>query len=119
MEDRKEEIFTKLALFLSKEERIEIFEELRYDSKIGYKLPEEIAELICVKKTNVYRYMPKSESKSGGRMPDEGVTARMLIALADNLKFPGVTFGFLDTAEERMEETLKLYKKIKKQLYQF
>jgi hypothetical protein len=75
----------KMACLLSKEDRKKIFEEL-YESTRKRKI-ENIWLDTRIRKTDIYRYLPKTKSKRGGLIPSPRTTAKILMALQNKRKF--------------------------------
>ncbi|MEM2191981.1 MAG: hypothetical protein QXG39_05575 [Candidatus Aenigmatarchaeota archaeon] len=103
------ELAEKLAFFLSREERIKLFEEL-LNTLPRWSAPS-IAGLIGIKKTHIYRYLPKSKSSVGGLAPNNKTTAKIIMALIDRGRLT-LVLDHLDKAARDMEETLKQYRRI-------
>jgi hypothetical protein len=75
------EMFELLASLLSPQTRLAIFED--YCKIIEKRIPERVWLETRIQKTNVYRYLPKSVSKRGGRKPGPHSTAKFITALIE------------------------------------
>jgi|YelNatPaOPRAMG01_1025707.scaffolds.fasta_scaffold38400_3 hypothetical protein len=103
------ELAEKMALFISREDRIKLFQELL--NALSHWSPPSIAKLIGIKKTHIYRYLPKSKSSIGGLAPNNKTTAKIIIALKNYGRL-NVALEYLDKAALEIEKTLKQYKSI-------
>ena len=68
-----------LARLLSKADRLKLFEEL-YES-VGKRPLEKISMRTHIRKTDLYRYLPKTKSKRGGLAPSPANTVKIIRAL--------------------------------------
>jgi len=72
----------KMACLLPRETRMKLFEELCLT--LGKGVPEKVWLETGIRKTDVYRYLPKSESRRGGMVPGPTTTAKVIRALLKN-----------------------------------
>ena len=68
-----------MAYLLSIETRLKVFEELC--RTFAKRVPEHVWLETGIRKTDVYRYLPKSESKRGGLVPSPATTVKIIKAL--------------------------------------
>jgi hypothetical protein len=74
-----------LAKLMTKKERLKVFE--AYREIHGKRAIERISLETGISKSNLYKYLPESESLKGGHIPDADVTAKMLDALQHGSKY--------------------------------
>src|SRR3990172_10942674 len=74
-------MFKNLASLLTPDERLEIFKE--YCKILEKRIPERVwmETEHRIRKTDVYRYLPKSKSSRGGHTPNPDTTAKIFMAL--------------------------------------
>lgn len=75
------EMFELLAGLLSPQIRLALFED--YCKILEKRVPERVWLETGIKKTNVYRYLPRVISKRGGRKPAPHPTAKFILALIE------------------------------------
>ena len=88
----------KMACLLSRETRIKLFTELC--ASVGNRVVENIWLETGIRKTDIYRYLPKTMSKRGGLVPNPATTAKILKALQKRRKFDLITKVLEDPANE-------------------
>jgi len=71
-----------MASLLPREARIKLFRELC--RILGKRVPERVSLETGIRKTDVYRYLPKSESRRGGLIPNPATTVKIMKALLRN-----------------------------------
>ena len=68
-----------LVRLLAPQARLKLFNELC--EAVGGRIPERVGLAIGIRKTDVYRYFPKSKSKRGGHIPGPATTVKVIKAL--------------------------------------
>lgn len=71
-----------MTCLLSDRDRLKLFEDLC--RILGEPIPERVCLSTGIRKTDVYRYLPKSRSLRGGRVPSPTVTVRIVTALINS-----------------------------------
>jgi hypothetical protein len=102
-----------LARLLTPQARLMLFNELC--ESVGSRIPERIWLATDIRKTDVYRYFPKSKSRRGGHIPNSVTTVKVIKAL---LKYGRceLVVKTLEPAEDEMHKCYKEFFKWKKLL---
>ena len=102
-----------MTRLLTREARLRLFE--RLCAILGEPIPEKVSLETGIRKTDVYRYLPKSRSRRGGLVPSPKTTVRVVKALLRNGRFH-VVFEALDPVEHEFRRTCRIYFDWKKEL---
>jgi hypothetical protein len=102
-----------LALLLTREARRKLFEDLC--RAVGSRVPERIWMETGIRKTDVYRYLPRSKSRRGGLVPNSTTTVKIIKALLKHGMHEHV-IKILEPAENEMCRSYKEFFKWKKRL---
>jgi ArsR family metal-binding transcriptional regulator len=104
-----------MARLLSREDRSRLFEELC--RIVGEPIPEKVWLKTRIRKTDVYRYLPKTRSKRGGLVPNSTTTIIIIKALnrsgEEGLQS---VLSVFDPIEREMRRTVRKYFSWKKYL---
>jgi hypothetical protein len=97
-----------MACLLSDTDRLKLFEDLC--QILGEPIPERVWLSTRIRKTDVYRYLPKSRSLRGGRVPSPATTVRIIRALIKGGQ-AGIqsAINALDRAEAEMRTSYRQY----------
>jgi hypothetical protein len=95
-----------LSRLLSRDVRLKLFEEL-YEA-VGKRPLEKIWLATGIRKTDLYRYLPKTKSKRGGLAPSPANTVKLIRALIDNGRAEFVV-NILDVAAEELRKSFQIY----------
>jgi len=95
------EMFELLASLLSPQTRLSIFED--YCKILEKRVPERVWLETGIKKTNVYRYLPQSMSKRGGRKPAPRPTAKFITSLIEKHGKLSLVRVYLDSVARQVE----------------
>ncbi|MFB3889423.1 MAG: hypothetical protein ACE14S_08020 [Candidatus Bathyarchaeia archaeon] len=87
-----------MSRMLTKEARQQLFEELC--ATVGKRIPERIWQETGIRKTDVYRYLPKRKSRRRGLVPSPTTTAKVVKALLKRRKYDAVAKIFEAAANE-------------------
>ncbi len=104
-DDQKKEmtqaqLFLNLAFLLTPDERLKVFEE--YCRVLEKRVPERVSIETGIKRNNVYRYLPRTQSKIGGNIPEPEPTAKIIMALALKHHEYDFVINILQPARDRM-----------------
>lgn len=104
----KDKTLRNMACLLSDMDRLKLFEGLC--RILEEPVPERVWLSTGIRKTDVYRYLSKSRSLRGGRVPSPATTVRIITALINSgqvgLK---LAMDFLDRAEAEMRADIRHY----------
>lgn len=95
-----------IACILPKDTRMKLFEELC--KTVAKRVPERVSLETGIRKTDVYRYLPKSKSRKGGLVPSPITTAKVMKALLKNGKTEFVA-NTIDSAVDDMRKSYHEY----------
>jgi hypothetical protein len=96
-----------LACLLSKEDRMKLFRNLC--DIIGQRVPERVSLATGIRKTDVYRYLPKSKSRRGGLVPNPDTTVKVIKALLDNGGIESVVIALDQVGNEMRTSYLEYF----------
>ena len=97
------EMFEFLVSLLSPQIRLSLFED--YCKILEKRIPERVWLETGIKKTNIYRYLPKDVSKRGGRKPTLGPTAKFIVALIEKHEKLSLVRSYLDSVAGQVNLT--------------
>lgn len=102
-----------MASCLPREARLKLFQDLC--KVLGEPIPERVWLATGIRKTDVYRYLPKSRSLRGGLAPNPKTTVRVIKALLSERKFQ-LVLDALDPVENEIRRACREYFDWKKKL---
>lgn len=102
-----------MARLLPREVRLKLFKDLC--KVLGEPTPERVWMETGIRKTDVYRYLPKSRSLRGGLVPGPEITVRIIKALLKNGGLQ-VVLDALDPIDREFRRTCRAYSYWKKAL---
>ena len=102
-----------MARLIPKEARLQLFEDLC--KILGEPVPERVWLATGIRKTDVYRYLPKSRSLRGGLVPNPKTTAHIIKGLLRNGGL-NLVLRALDHIEQEIRRTYREYFDWKKTL---
>jgi len=100
-----------IASLLPRETRMKLFEDLC--KTFGKRVPERVSIETGIRKTDVYRYLPKSKSRRGGLVPSPATTIKVIKALLKNGQTELVTEALNPAGNEMRKSYLEYFKWIK------
>jgi len=105
-----------MTRLLTREARLNLFQNLC--TILGEPIPERVWRETGIRKTDVYRYLPKSRSLKGGLVPSPKTTVRVIEALLKDggLKELQAVTNALDPVAEVMRKSYRGYFEWKKTL---
>ncbi len=102
-----------MTSLLPREARLRLFQDLC--KVLGEPIPEKVWLATGIRKTDVYRYLPKSRSSRGGLVPNPKTSVRVIKALLRRRKIQ-LVLEALDPVENKIRRACREYFDWKKEL---
>jgi hypothetical protein len=102
--DISEQTIATLSNVLTRDERMQLFQELC--EAMDKRVPERIWLATGIRKTDIYRYFPKSKSKKGGLAPNPITTVKIIKALIKKRRYELVA-KILENAAQRVHSSCR------------